>query len=74
MRRAQPLVDILLHCNDLDAAFRRVLYHPDMAVVFAYIFADYLIIQWAKFLDLAVHRPISISCPTFAKKLLLRSI
>jgi hypothetical protein len=44
MRLAQPLVDILLHCDDLDAAFRRVLYHPDLAIVFAYIFLDYLII------------------------------
>ena len=44
MRLARPLVDILLHCDDLDAAFRRVLYHPDMAVIFAYIFLDFLII------------------------------
>ena len=44
MRLAKPLVDILLHCDDLEAAFRRVLYHPDMAVVFAYIFLDFLII------------------------------
>ena len=44
MRQAEPLQDILLHCDDLEAAFRRVLYHPDMAVVFAYIFLDFLII------------------------------
>jgi hypothetical protein len=45
MRWAQPLVDVLLHCDDLtDAAFRRVLHHPDMAVVFAYVFADHLLI------------------------------
>ena len=44
MRQAAPLQDILLHCDDLEAAFRRVLYHPDMAVVFAYIFLDFLII------------------------------
>ncbi len=44
MRQAEPLLDILLHCDDLDAAFRRVLYHPDLAVVFAYIFLDFLII------------------------------
>ena len=44
MRLARPLIDILLHCDDLEAAFRRVLCHPDMAVVFAYIFLDFLII------------------------------
>ena len=44
VRQAWPLVDILLHCNDLEAAFRRVLHHPDMAVVFACIFLDFLII------------------------------
>jgi hypothetical protein len=44
MRQAHPLLDILLHCDDLEAAFRRILYHPDMAVVFAYIFGDFLII------------------------------
>ena len=44
MREARPHADILLHCDDLDAAFRRILYHPDLAVVFAYIFLQYLII------------------------------
>ena len=44
MRQAEPLLDTLLHCNDLEAAFQGVLYHPDMAVVYAYIFLDFLII------------------------------
>jgi hypothetical protein len=44
MREARPHADILLHCDDLEAAFRRVLYHPDLAVVFAYIFQAFLII------------------------------
>jgi hypothetical protein len=44
MRLSKPLEDILLHCDDLEAAFRRILYHPDMAVVFAYIFSEFLII------------------------------
>ena len=44
MHLAEPRSDILLHCDDLEAAFRRVLYHPDMAVVFAYIFLEFLII------------------------------
>jgi hypothetical protein len=65
LRAAAPLVDILLHCDDLEAAFRRVLYHPDMAVVFAYIFAEFLIIPVGQVLDLAVHRLTSVSCLTF---------
>jgi hypothetical protein len=44
MRLAMPCTDILMHCDDLDAAFRRVLCHPDMAVVFAYVFLDYFIV------------------------------
>jgi hypothetical protein len=44
MRLSKPMEDILLHCDDLEAAFRRILYHPDLAVVFAYIFAEFLII------------------------------
>jgi hypothetical protein len=44
MCQAKPLVDILLHCDDLEAAFFRVLYHPDLVVVFVYIFLDYLIV------------------------------
>ena len=44
LREAEPLLDILLHCDDINSAFRRVLYHPDLAVVFAYIFMDFLII------------------------------
>jgi hypothetical protein len=47
MQAAKPLLDILIHCDDLEAAFRRVLYHPGLAavfVVFAYIFLDYLIL------------------------------
>jgi hypothetical protein len=44
MRECMPLLDILLHTDDLDAAFRRVIYHPDLAVVFANILLDYLII------------------------------
>ena len=44
MRESEPSSDILLHTDDLDAAFRRVIYHPDLAVVFSYIFLEYLII------------------------------
>ena len=44
MRLTAPLRDILLHCDDIDAAFRRILYHPDLAIAFAYVFLDYLIV------------------------------
>jgi hypothetical protein len=35
---------LLLHCDDIDAAFWRVLYHLDLAIAFAYVFLDYLIV------------------------------
>ena len=44
LRITFPLLDILLHADDIDAAFRRILYHPDMAVVFAYCFGAFLIV------------------------------
>ena len=44
MRMTRPEEDILQHCDDLDSAFRRILYHPDLALVFAYVFTDFLII------------------------------
>jgi hypothetical protein len=39
-----PLLDLLLHADDIDSAFRRILYHPEMAVIFAYVFGAFLII------------------------------
>ena len=42
-RLDHPREDILLHADDIDAAFRRVLYHPDLAIVFAAVFEEYLI-------------------------------
>jgi hypothetical protein len=30
MRMARPEDDILQHCGDIDSAFRRILYHPDL--------------------------------------------
>jgi hypothetical protein len=44
MRLTYPADDLLQHCDDIEAAFRRVLYHPDLAPVFAYVFEAYLII------------------------------
>ena len=42
MRIAKPHEDILQHCDDIDAAFRRIIYHPDLAVTFAYVFSKFL--------------------------------
>jgi hypothetical protein len=39
-----PWLDILLHADDIDAAFRRILYSPELAIVFAYVFGEFLII------------------------------
>jgi hypothetical protein len=36
--------DILQHCDDVDSAFRRIIYNPDVAVVVAYVFRQYLVI------------------------------
>jgi hypothetical protein len=38
---ATPNITIV---NNIDAAFWCVLYHPDLAIVFAYVFGGYLII------------------------------
>jgi hypothetical protein len=39
-----PIEDILQHCDDVDSAFRRVLYTPELAIVFAYVFGQYVLI------------------------------
>ena len=44
MRIDFPLEDILQHIDDISAAFRRLIYHPDLAIVFAYVFEEFLII------------------------------
>jgi hypothetical protein len=44
LRITYPCIDILLHADDVKSAFRRILYSPEMAVLFAYVFRQYLII------------------------------
>mmetsp|Transcript_4851 Transcript_4851/g.11525 ORF Transcript_4851/g.11525 Transcript_4851/m.11525 type:complete len:935 (-) Transcript_4851:1191-3995(-) len=44
MRITRPDAPILVHADDIEAAFRRILYHPDVAVGFAYVFEEYLIV------------------------------
>jgi hypothetical protein len=44
MRISCPDEPILVHADDIEAAFRRILYHPDLAIAFAYVFDKYLMI------------------------------
>jgi hypothetical protein len=44
IRIDHPLEEILQHIDDISAAFRRLIYHPDLAIVFAYVFMEFLII------------------------------
>jgi hypothetical protein len=44
LRGTHPGARILQHYDDLESAFRRILYHPDMAVAFASVFTSYLMI------------------------------
>jgi hypothetical protein len=44
LRITYPRKDVLLHADDVDAAFRRIIYSPEMAIVFAYVFGPFLII------------------------------
>jgi len=61
LRISHPTADILQHCDDLDAAFHRILYHPDMAILFASVFQDYLIIPVGAIFG-AVNSPSFFSC------------
>jgi hypothetical protein len=44
MRISCPTEPILVHADGIEAAFRRILYHPDMAIAFAYVYEDFLMI------------------------------
>lgn len=44
MRTSCPEKDILLHCNDINTALRHILYHPDLAIDFAYILGSFLVV------------------------------
>jgi hypothetical protein len=44
MRITFPKAYILQHCNDIDEAFRQVLYTPELAIAFAYVFGIFLLI------------------------------
>ena len=44
LRVDHPAVDICLSADDINAAFRRLLYHPDMEALWATVFQEFLVI------------------------------
>jgi hypothetical protein len=44
LRVDHPAEDICLSADDITAAFRRILYHPDMAILWATVFQEFLVI------------------------------
>lgn len=44
LRISNPGADILQFADDVHAAFHRMLYHPDIAIVFAFVFQEFLCI------------------------------
>jgi hypothetical protein len=57
-----PKEDFLQHTDDIDAAFRWMLYKPDLAVAFGYVFMEFSSFPWAK--SLARENPHHIGvCP-----------
>jgi hypothetical protein len=44
IRNTFPWIDILLHADGIDAAFRHIIYSPGLTIVFAFIFEQYLIV------------------------------
>jgi hypothetical protein len=44
LRISSPFEDILQFGDDVHAAFHRMLYHPDIAIVFAFVFGEFLCI------------------------------
>jgi hypothetical protein len=44
MRITFPVTDILQHCVDIDAAFRQILYTPELSIALAYVFGIFLLI------------------------------
>jgi hypothetical protein len=44
LRIMHPRSEILQHSDDIDAAFRRIIYHPEAAVAYAYVFEEFLMI------------------------------
>jgi hypothetical protein len=44
LRITFPTMELLLHADDIDCAFRRILYSPELAIIFAYVFGQFLII------------------------------
>jgi hypothetical protein len=73
---SHPLADILQFGDDVHAAFHRMLYHPDIAIVFAFVFQEFQCIPvgtvfgarnspswcWQSFFPVVVHRQLAVQC------------
>jgi hypothetical protein len=44
LRITNPRAEILQHTDDIEAAFHRIHYHPDLGICYAYVFEEFLII------------------------------
>jgi hypothetical protein len=44
LRLTWPWEDIIQYVDDIQAAFHRILYHPDAGIIFASVFCEFLII------------------------------
>lgn len=44
LRISYPREEILQHTDDIEAAFHRIQYHPDLGICFAYVFMEFLIV------------------------------
>ena len=47
---AKDTEDILQHTDDIDADFRRILYHPDVAIVSGYVVMEFVIVPVGEYL------------------------
>jgi hypothetical protein len=41
---SHPTQELLQHVDDIEAAFHRIPYHPDLGICFAYVFCEFLIV------------------------------
>jgi hypothetical protein len=51
LRISHPREDILQHSDDINAALQHILYHPDLALVFGYIFMELVLIPVGKIFE-----------------------
>jgi hypothetical protein len=62
---ARPVEDILQHCDDIDSAFRRIPYHPDLYLISPMSSAHLSSFRWAWCLEREMPLPTSASHQLF---------